>query len=57
MEKIGASYIKKLDKDENLITDILSGKRSDKFYRLKPTNVVLFDTKNNTGNPREEFTL
>jgi len=55
IQKIGPSYIKKLDKDENLIDDILSGKRADTFYRLKPINFVLFDTINFPGNPRQEY--
>lgn len=27
------------------------------FYRLTPTRLVLFDTKNLTGNPRQEIKL
>lgn len=55
MKKIGVSYIKKLEKDENLIEEILSGKRSDTFYCLTPTNFVLFDTKNFLKDPRQEY--
>ncbi|HSX09618.1 MAG TPA: pyridoxamine 5'-phosphate oxidase family protein [Candidatus Saccharimonadales bacterium] len=57
IKKIGPSYIKKLNKEKTLVEDVLSGKNSSKFYLLKPEKFVIFDTKNNTGNPRQEFTL
>lgn len=54
---IGRYYIDKLKKVPTLVDDILSGKNPHKFYRLKPTNIVLFDTKNFLDNPRQEYSL
>lgn len=56
-KKIGPHYVKKLDKVSTLVEDILSGKNPHKFYRLKPTNFVLFDTLNFHDNPRQEFSV
>lgn len=55
--KIGKLYSKKLNKPATLIEDILSGKNPHKFYRLKPANIVLFDTKNFPDNPRQEMKI
>jgi uncharacterized protein YhbP (UPF0306 family) len=56
-EEIGQSYIQKLGRPPTLLRDIASGKNPHKFYRLKPSRIVLFDTKNISGNPRQEITL
>jgi uncharacterized protein YhbP (UPF0306 family) len=56
MSKIGPLYIKKLDKEPTFIEDILSGKKDFVFYKLLPTNAVLFDTIT-SGNPRQEIAL
>lgn len=56
-KQIGQGYIRKLGKDPSLLPDIASGKNPHKFYRLKPTRIVLFDTKNFPDNPRQEWPL
>ncbi len=56
-DKTGQGYIRKLGKDPSLLTDIASGKNPHKFYCLKPTRIVLFDTKNSPDNPRQEWEL
>ncbi len=57
IEKIGNKYVDKLIKDPSILNDILSGKNPHKFYRLKATNIVLFDTKHFPDNPRQELQL
>jgi len=52
---IGRRYVEKLKKAPTLVEDILSGKNPHKFYRLKQTNIVLFDTKNFPDQPRQEY--
>jgi uncharacterized protein YhbP (UPF0306 family) len=56
-EQISQSYIDKLSKDPNLLTDIATTKNLNKFYRLKPTSIVLLDSKNFPDNPRQEYSL
>lgn len=56
-EQLGQSYIKKLGRPPTLLTDIATGKNPHKFYRLKPSRFVLFDTKNLSGNPRREWII
>lgn len=56
-EQIAGDYINKLAKDPSLIKDIASGKNPHKFYRLKASKIVLFDSKNFPDNPRQEVTL
>jgi uncharacterized protein YhbP (UPF0306 family) len=56
-KKIADQYKDKLGKPQSLIDDIFAGRNPHKFYRLKPMKFVLFDTKNFTGNPRQEYTL
>jgi uncharacterized protein YhbP (UPF0306 family) len=56
-KRIGELYVKKLGKPEALIEDILAGRNPHKFYRLEPTSIVLFDTKNFSNNPRQEYTV
>lgn len=53
----GPLYSTKLNKPSGLIEDILSGKNPHRFYKLTPTNIVLFDTKNFSDNPRQELSL
>ncbi len=50
-------YQKKLGKDKKLMSDILSGTNPHRFYQLKPTSFVLFDTKNFPDNPRQEYAI
>ena len=52
---IADAYASKLDKPTNLIPDILSGKNPHKFYKLKPTNFVMFNTKDFPDKPRQEW--
>jgi uncharacterized protein YhbP (UPF0306 family) len=50
---IGKSYIEKTGREPSLLSDIALGKKPDKFYRLKPSKIVLFDTRNFRDNPRQ----
>jgi len=54
---LGQNYIQKTGRDPSLLSDIASGKNPHKFYRLTPSKIVLFDTKNFRGNPRQEWVL
>lgn len=56
-KKISDNFTRKLKKDPTFIKDILEGKNPHKFYRLTPTNIVIFDTKNFPDNPRQELKL
>ena len=53
----GTAYVKKLGKKPNILTEIASGQNSHQFYRLKPTRIVLFDSKNFPDEPRQEVVL
>jgi uncharacterized protein YhbP (UPF0306 family) len=57
IKEVGPKYSTKLDKDPNLVNDILSGKNPHKFYRFKVTKFVLFDTKNFPKDPRQELAV
>lgn len=54
---IGKAYIHKLGKNKKLLEDITSGANPHKFYCLKPSRIVLFDSKNFLENPRQELEL
>jgi nitroimidazol reductase NimA-like FMN-containing flavoprotein (pyridoxamine 5'-phosphate oxidase superfamily) len=54
---IGKEYVAKLGKDAALIDDILSGKNPHKFYRMKVSKFVLFDTSIFPADPRQELVL
>jgi len=56
-KKIADHYKNKLGKPQSLIDDIFAGRNPHKFYRLKPMKFVLFDTKNFTDNPRQEYNI
>lgn len=56
-KKISDNFMKKLDKDPALIKDILNEKNPHKFYKLTPSTIVLFDTKNFPESPRQELNL
>ncbi len=56
-EKIGSQYMSKLDKDPTLLKNILEGKNPHEFYCLKISKIVLFDTKNFSDNPRQEYNV
>jgi nitroimidazol reductase NimA-like FMN-containing flavoprotein (pyridoxamine 5'-phosphate oxidase superfamily) len=55
--KLAQAYIDKLLKDPELPRKIASGEIPDKWYRLKPENIILFDTKNFPAGPRQELNL
>ena len=54
-EKIEALYVQKLGVPPVLFEDMKSGKNAHRFYRLTPSNIILFDTKNFPDNPRQEY--
>lgn len=56
-EQIGAGYVKKHRKDAGFLSDIASGKNPHKFYRLKPSRIILFDNKNFPEDPRKEVVI
>jgi uncharacterized protein YhbP (UPF0306 family) len=56
-EQIGQSYIQKLGRDDKFLADIASGKNPHKFYRLTPSKIILFDSKNFPDNPRQEVVI
>lgn len=39
------------------VENALNTEKPDKFYRLTPSKVILFDTKNLSGNPRQEWVI
>jgi len=47
-------YVDKHGKDSSM-SDIASGNNPHKFYRLKPSRIVLFDSKNLPDSPRQEW--
>ncbi|NNN20841.1 MAG: hypothetical protein HKL80_02400 [Acidimicrobiales bacterium] len=56
-EKASKFYIDQLDREDTLLEDIRSGKNPHKFYRIKPTKFVLFDSVHFPDNSRREITL
>jgi uncharacterized protein YhbP (UPF0306 family) len=54
-DHIGQAFLEKHRKDPGLLTDISNGKNPHKFYRLTPSKIILFDTKNFPDNPRTEI--
>jgi len=56
-DEIGQGYIQKLGRDPQLLSDIAKGKNPHKFYRLKPSKIILFDSKNFPDSPRQELPL
>ena len=56
-KKIADKYKNKLGKPQSLIDDIFAGRNPHKFYRLKTEKFVLFDTKNFSDNPRQEYKI
>lgn len=51
-------YLKKFAGNKaKFVENALSAEKPDKFCRLKPTKIVLFDTKNLPGNPRQEWVI
>jgi len=54
-EQVGVGYVTKHNKDDSFLADIASGKNPHKFYRLRPSQIVLFDSKHFPDNPRQEW--
>jgi uncharacterized protein YhbP (UPF0306 family) len=54
-ERIGQDYLRKHSRPQSLLDDIASGQNDHRFYCLKPTRIVLFDSKNFPHNPRQEW--
>ena len=54
-ETIMQAYVNKIGTPPALLNDIKQGKI--RFYRLKPANFVLFDTKNFSENPRQKYAV
>jgi hypothetical protein len=52
-EDIKNAYRTKLDRPDFLMPP----NNEQKFYRLKPSSIVVFDTKNFPKDPRQEFEL
>lgn len=50
-------FIRQFNREKTLLEDIRSGKNPHKFYRIKPTELVLFDRVNFPDNPRQEYNL
>ncbi len=56
-DKDWRGVVKKLGHRQELIQEIRDGKNKHKFYRIKPTNIVLFDNKDFPDNPRQEWSV
>lgn len=54
---IGKDYLAKLGKDPAIFDDILSGKNPHRFYRMKASKFVLFDTNIFPADPRQELVI
>jgi general stress protein 26 len=55
--KIVATYASKLEKGSDFEIDVLKPDFPHKFYCLRPKKIILFDNKNFSGNPRQEYEL
>ncbi|HSX53143.1 MAG TPA: pyridoxamine 5'-phosphate oxidase family protein [Patescibacteria group bacterium] len=55
-EQIGKGYVEKHHIGPEFLSDIQSGKNPNKFYKLKPSNIVMFNNKDFPDNPRQEWT-
>lgn len=53
--KIAKAYAKKLDHGPDFVEQLANDETAWKFYRLKPSSIVLFDNKNFPNNPRQEL--
>jgi uncharacterized protein YhbP (UPF0306 family) len=56
-ESIAQGYINKLGRDQQLLKDIKSGQNPHKFYKMKPSKIILFDNKDFPDNPRIELVI
>lgn len=57
VEKALSEFAKKHHSNSNFIKDVHSGKNPHRLYRLQPSNIVVFDTKNFPDSPRQEWKL
>ena len=57
VKEMGKDILTKLSKEPTILEDILSGKNPHKFYRLKVSKFVLFDTNIFPAAPRQELEL
>lgn len=55
-DEVVQGYMLKQGEDSNM-DDIVNGNNLHKFYRLKPSWIVLFDNKHFPDNPRQEWQL
>jgi uncharacterized protein YhbP (UPF0306 family) len=53
--QISEQYAAKLQKPQDLMADIKTGKNPHRFYRLVPSRIVLCDTKEFPENPWQEW--
>lgn len=54
-EKALNGYAKKHHSSPGFIEDVRSGKNPHKLYRLKPSNIVMFNNKDFPDDPRQEW--
>ncbi|HVS58732.1 MAG TPA: pyridoxamine 5'-phosphate oxidase family protein [Candidatus Saccharimonadales bacterium] len=54
-DDIRNGYQAKHNTSDKFLSDVASGANPHKWYRLKPTKIVLFDTKNFPDDPRQEW--
>lgn len=57
VDEIGRAYTEKTGKSPEFFAQLTSGDNPHRFYRLKPSKFVLFDTKNFPQEPRQEVSL
>lgn len=55
--EVRQAYQTKLNKPANMLPDPEDPNNLQEFYVLKPEKLILFDTKNLAGNPRQEISL
>ena len=56
-DTIAQAYLAKLGKNPEEVQGAAKGDGPAKFYRLKSSQIILFDTKNFPENPRQEVQL
>lgn len=56
-DAVRSSYIAKHNKPDALLPNPDDPKNLQRFYKIKPTKFVIFDTLNLTGNPRQELAI
>lgn len=55
--EVGPAFVHKHGHRETLLSDIKEGKNAHRFYKLSPTKIVLFDSKNFPADPRQIIKL